>query len=122
RITSVEASVTVGPFTLSCRFSTSFFFKQKTAYEISCSLVGSGINRDYFFGFGSLTQLKCWFYDEEWRAHADASGLRISVYEVDALACHPTEIDAYLAYRGSKQVIFRRESARLVRHISLLAI
>ncbi|MFV5741622.1 hypothetical protein, partial [Escherichia coli] len=87
-----------------------------------CSLVGSGINRDYFFGFGSLTQLKCWFYDEEWRAHADASGLRISVYEVDALACHPTEIDAYLAYRGSKQVIFRRESARLVRHISLLAI
>ncbi|AQT27805.1 hypothetical protein HOR67_gp43 [Ralstonia phage RS-PI-1] len=82
-------------------------------------LCDAGIHKDYFFGFGSLTQARRWFHDGDWRASAHEAGLRVSVYKVDALACSPLDRDAMLAYRGSKQVVFRKASAQLVRSIPL---
>ncbi|KVE35706.1 hypothetical protein [Burkholderia sp. BDU5] len=82
-------------------------------------LCDDGIHKDYYFGCGSLTQLRRWFHCEDWRRTAHEAGLRVSVYKIDPLAFNPNERTARLAYRGSKQVIFRRESAQHVRSIPL---
>lgn len=82
-------------------------------------LCDAEINKDYYFGCASLTQLRRWFHCANWRAAAHEAGLRVSVYKVDSLACHPVEHEAMLAYRGSKQVVFRKASAQHVRSIPL---
>jgi hypothetical protein len=94
-------------------------FEDRKLRAAWAGLCDAEINRDYYFGCGSLTQLSRWFHDENWRETAHEAGLRVSVYEVDALAYHPTEHGAMLAYRGTKQVVFRRASAQLVRSIPI---
>lgn len=64
--------------------------------------------RPYYFGFSSMEQFRRWFFDPEYLIRAQASGVRICIYQTD---------DFYI---GDTQMIFRKETAKMIGQADLI--
>ena len=76
-------------------------------YMIDCK---NGMPSSVFsYGFSSLEQLKCWFFQYHWRNRMDEMGFHVNVYEGDV-------------YVGDTQAVFIKAQCKLVDTRSLLTI
>ena len=66
----------------------------------------------FSYGFSSLEQLKCWFFQSRWRDRMDEMGFHVSVYEGD-------EGDVYV---GDTQAVLIKDQCKLVDTMSLITI
>ena len=59
-------------------------------------------NKEYYFGFASMEQLRRWLFDKEVNQTLHDGGIKISIYQTD---------DYYI---GDTQMMFRKSSATLI--------